>query len=98
MTHPRKSLDNVIHMPIRFSIVAALSGVDEAEFKVLRDAIEITDSALSKQLAILVDADYVKMRKTFVGNRPRTYLSLTKTGRTVLERHLAALREIAGGL
>lgn len=96
MSHPRKSLDSVIHAPIRFSIVAALSAIDEADFKSLREAIEITDSALSKQIAILEEAGYVKVRKTFAGKRPQTFLSLTRTGRTVLNRHLTALREIAG--
>ncbi|MEU9003193.1 winged helix-turn-helix domain-containing protein [Streptomyces sp. NPDC059982] len=95
MTHPRKSLDNIIHAPVRFSIVAALSAVDEADFKTLRETIEVTDSALSKQIFLLEQADYVKVRKAFVGKRARTWLSLTGKGRTALARHLAALREIA---
>ncbi|WP_078588755.1 MULTISPECIES: winged helix-turn-helix domain-containing protein [Streptomyces] len=95
MNHPRWSLDTVIHAPIRFSITAALAAVDEADFKSIREAIEITDSALSKQIALLEDAGYVKVRKTFVGKRARTWLSLTKAGRIALNRHLTALREIA---
>ncbi|MFE7295108.1 winged helix-turn-helix domain-containing protein [Streptomyces sp. NPDC057579] len=94
MTHPRKSLNSVIHAPLRFSIVAALASVDEADFKTLREAIEITDSALSKQITLLEQASYVKVRKTFVGKRPRTWLSLTNEGRTAFTRHLTALREI----
>ncbi|MFE4368008.1 winged helix-turn-helix domain-containing protein [Streptomyces sp. NPDC056835] len=97
MTHPRKSLDTVIHAPVRFSIAAALASVDEADFQTLREAIEITDSALSKQIALLEQADYVKVRKGFVGKRSRTWLSLTGKGRTALTRHLEALREIAAG-
>ncbi|HET6858729.1 MAG TPA: transcriptional regulator [Streptomyces sp.] len=95
MTHPRKSLDPVIHSPVRFSIAAALASVDEADFQTLRAAIEITDSALSKQIALLEEADYVKVRKGFVGKRSRTWLSLTGKGRAALGRHLGALREIA---
>ena len=97
MTHPRKSLDSVIHAPVRFSIAAALASVDEADFRTLRDAIEITDSALSKQIALLEEAGYVKVRKGFVGKRTRTWLSLTPKGRTALARHVAALQEIASG-
>ncbi|MCX5115208.1 transcriptional regulator [Streptomyces sp. NBC_00378] len=95
MTHPRKSLDSVIHAPVRFSIAAALASVDEADFKTLRNIIEITDSALSKQISLLEQAGYVKVRKAFVGKRARTWLSLTGKGRTALGRHLNALREIA---
>ena len=49
--------------PIRFSIVATLAGVDEAEFSAVRDAIEISDSALSKQVSTLEAAGYVKVKK-----------------------------------
>ncbi|MEY9214108.1 transcriptional regulator [Thermobifida halotolerans] len=98
MTHPRKSLDEVIHAPVRFSVMAALAAVETADFRTVREAVEITDSALSKQIATLEKAGYVRVRKTFVGKRPRTYLSLTGEGRRALERHVNALREIASGV
>ncbi|URM92528.1 transcriptional regulator [Streptomyces sp. MRC013] len=82
---------------MRFSIAAALATVDEVDFRSLRDAIEITDSALSKQITLLEDAGYVKVRKGFVGKRARTWLSLSPKGRTALTRHVAALQEIAFG-
>jgi DNA-binding HxlR family transcriptional regulator len=61
--HARHRLDEVIHAPIRFSIVATLAAVDEAEFSAVRDAIEISDSALSKQVSTLEAAGYVKVKK-----------------------------------
>lgn len=94
--HARHRLDEVIHAPIRFSIVATLSSVDQAEFSAVRDAVEVSDSVLSKQVSTLESAGYVKVRKGYVGKRPRTWLSLTSTGRAALALHLAALREIAG--
>ena len=94
-SHARHRLDEVIHAPVRFSIVAALASVDQAEFAVVRDAVEVSDSVLSKQVSTLEAAGYVKVRKGYVGKRPRTWLSLTKAGRAAYERHLAALREIA---
>lgn len=95
--HARHHLDEVIHAPVRFSIVAALAEVDDAEFARLRDTIEVSDSVLSKQAAQLKAAGYVKIRKGYVGKRPRTWLSLTSTGRAAYARHLEALRAIAGG-
>jgi DNA-binding MarR family transcriptional regulator len=94
--HARHQLDGLIHAPVRLSIVAALAGVDEAEFGHLRDAVEVSDSVLSKQSAQLETAGYVKVRKGYVGKRPRTWLSLTPTGRAAYARHLQALRAIAG--
>lgn len=93
--HARHQLDDVIHAPVRFSIVAALAAVDEAEFAHVRDTIEISDSVLSKQSTHLEAAGYVKIRKGHVGKRPRTWLSLTSTGRTAYAGHLEALRAIA---
>jgi DNA-binding MarR family transcriptional regulator len=90
------ALDPVIHAPIRFSITAALAAVDEADFKSIREAVEISVSALSKQVSTLEEAGYVKVRKVFVGKRPRTYLSLTADGRKAWDIHVQALREIAG--
>ncbi|MFF2548041.1 winged helix-turn-helix domain-containing protein [Kitasatospora sp. NPDC058063] len=95
MNHPRHALDEVIHAPVRFSIVAALAAADRAEFSYIRDLVEISDSALSKQAALLQDAGYVDITKGFVGKRPRTYLALTDLGRNAFSAHCDALRAIA---
>lgn len=95
-THPRHRIDEVIHAPVRFSIVASLDEVDEATFSHLRDVIEVSDSVLSKHVSRLEDAGYVKVRKGYVGKRPRTWLSLTRTGRMAYREHLQALRSITG--
>jgi DNA-binding MarR family transcriptional regulator len=94
-THPRHQLDDVIHSPVRLSVVAALAGVDKADFKTLRDSIEVSDSTLSKQLTVLEAAGYVDIAKDRVGRRPRTWVSLTPAGRSALTTHLHALRAIA---
>lgn len=94
--HPRHRLNEVIHTPVRFSIVSALDEVDEAAFSHLRDAIEVSDSVLSKHATRLEEAGYVKIRKGYVGKRPRTWLSLTRTGRTAYRDHLQALRALVG--
>lgn len=94
--HPRHRLNETIHAPVRFSIVAALAGADQAEFSFVRDTVEISDSVLSRQVAILEAAGYVAVRKGYAGKRPRTWLSLTDEGHRVFGEHLAALRAIAG--
>ena len=95
--HARHRIDEVIHAPVRFSIVASLAGADEAEFSAVRDTAENSDSVLSRQVSTLEAAGYVKVRKGYVGKRPRTWLSLTAAGRAAYERHLTALRAIADG-
>ena len=95
LVHPRHRLNDTIHSPVRFSIMAALASADQAEFSFVRDAIEVSDSVLSKQVTILETAGYVKVVKGYVGKRPRTWLGLTKAGRSALIEHMAALRAIS---
>ena len=94
--HPRHQLNELVHSPVRFSIRAALAKAESMDFKDLRDAIQVSDSVLSKQLAILEKAEFVKIRKSFAGKMPRTSASLTAAGRDVWAGHLRTLREIAG--
>ncbi|MEJ5928656.1 transcriptional regulator [Corynebacterium sp. H128] len=95
-SHPRLDLDPAFGNPLRFSLVAALSGVDYMVFKDLRDYIATTDSTLSKHASALEELGYVKIKKGFVGKKPQTKLSLTSAGLKAWKAHLVALREIAG--
>jgi DNA-binding transcriptional ArsR family regulator len=86
--------DELIHAPTRLSIVSLLAAAEWADFKFIRDELGLSDSALSKQLSTLEAADYVEIRKAFVGKRPRTSARLTKAGRVAFELHVAALQQI----
>ncbi|MEV6596666.1 transcriptional regulator [Actinoplanes sp. NPDC051346] len=86
--------DPVLGTTVRLSIVALLAPADEVEFATVRDAVQLTDSNLSKQASALEAAGYVRIRKGYVGKRPRTWLSLTPTGRSALTAHVAALDAI----
>jgi DNA-binding MarR family transcriptional regulator len=94
--HPRHGLDALLGSPVRLSILAALATLDGVEFSVLRNSLEVSDSVLSKQLSLLESADYVHIRKGYVGKRPRTWLSMTADGRKAFLSHVAALRAILG--
>jgi DNA-binding MarR family transcriptional regulator len=96
VAHPRHDLDELLVHAVRFSIVAALAHVEKAEFAAVRDSVEISDPMLSKQVALLEKAHYVHVEKGRVGRRPRTWLSLTGEGRVAYEKHVRALRAIAG--
>lgn len=86
--------DELIHAPTRLSIVSLLAATEWVEFKVVRDSVGLSDSALSKQLTTLEEAGYVEVRKGFVGKRPRTTVRLSPAGREAFVRHVAALQAI----
>jgi DNA-binding transcriptional ArsR family regulator len=94
MTQPR--LDELIHPPTRLAIVSLLAAAEWADFKVIRDQVGLSDSALSKQLSTLERAGYLQIRKAFVGKRPRTSARLTRVGRAAFKQHVAALQKIVG--
>jgi DNA-binding MarR family transcriptional regulator len=89
-------LDEVIHAPKRLAICAFLQRIDGAEFPVIRDALGVSDSVLSKHLSALAEAQYVKLEKRIAAgeSRSRTWASLTLLGRAALHDHVAALRRI----
>ncbi|GAA2540620.1 hypothetical protein GCM10010435_05070 [Winogradskya consettensis] len=88
-------LDPLFADPVRLGIVSVLAGAEWAEFGFVRDAVELSDSALSKRISGLSDAGYVEVRKGYVGKRPRTWLNLSAAGRSALSAHIAKLQEIA---
>ena len=92
--HPRHRLAQPLLHAVRFSIVATLAATEMAEFAFVRDTVEVSDSVLSKQVAVLEHAGYVAVEKGYAGKRPRTWLHLTTAGREAFARHLGALREI----
>lgn len=90
--HPRHGLNPALLSPVRLSIAAALAEVEKADFKSLGEVIEVSDSALSKNLATLEEAGIVDIEKGRINRKPRTWVRLTPAGHTALHRHLDALR------
>jgi DNA-binding MarR family transcriptional regulator len=87
--------DVVLHPPARLQIAAVLAQAQEAEFAMLRNVTGASDSVMSKHLAALAEAGYVKLRKAASDGRQRTWASLTSSGRAAFRRHVGALEKLA---
>ena len=87
-------LDPVIHAPARLQIMAVLAGVEDAEFALLRQTTQVSDSVLSKHLAQLTEAGYVRLKKAALGGRQRTWAQLTPAGRKAFAGHVKALQAL----
>lgn len=74
-----------------------LNEVDELDFKTLRNALELSDSVLSRHITTMEEADLVVVRKGHVGKRPRTWVGLTDAGRSAYKTHRKALLAIVKG-
>jgi len=75
--------------------LSALGNEAEVEFKALQKSLELTEGNLSRHLSKLEKAGYLHIKKGYEGRRPRTWISLSGTGRDALSEHLQALEEIA---
>lgn len=87
-------LDPIIHAPNRLQICAFLAPLEMAEFQLLRDHLNVSDSVLSKHLSKLEGEGYLKQHKHKVGTRQRTSLSLTSKGRKAFKSHIKTLEVI----
>jgi DNA-binding MarR family transcriptional regulator len=87
-------LDPHLQAPARLKLVTMLTAVSEAEFVVVRDRLEVSDSVLSKHLSALGEAGYVRVRKGVHRGRRTTWVSLTSSGRKAVGAHVAALRAL----
>lgn len=89
-------LDAVIHPTHRLKICAMLDAGASVEMAVIKDVTGLSASALSKQVAALVDAGYVVQERAQSDSR-RIWLTLTPRGKKAYRGHVQALQEIVAG-
>lgn len=96
MTAPAQppGFNELIHAPTRLSLMSLLSATRWIEFGRLRKSLQLTDSALSKQITTLEQAGFVAVHRNGIGRGKRMHLRLTPEGRAAFEAHVAALRAI----
>jgi DNA-binding MarR family transcriptional regulator len=91
-------LDPHLQPPARLRLMTMLTAASQVEFATLRDALEVSDSVLSKHVTALAGAGYVRSRKGVHQGRRTTWISLTPQGRRSLREHVAALRDIVANV
>jgi predicted ArsR family transcriptional regulator len=93
--NPYAALDKIFHEPNRLAIVSALcNSQDGMTFHQLKQECELTDGNLSRHLQSLQSARMIRIKKTFVKNRPQTTIYLTDRGRSEFVQYLQALEEV----
>ena len=93
-------LDNIIHQPVRLQIMSSLVSLyagEQVDFVYLRKILDLTDGNLGAHLAKLESAGYIRIEKTFIARKPRTFISVTGKGRDAFNEHTAALKQIIEG-
>lgn len=88
-----------IHAPTRLRLCAMLRPLDEADFRVIAETLDLSEANLSKTVQNLVTLGYLATSKQASPQRSdarrTTSVKLTSLGRRVFDEHLAALRAMA---
>jgi DNA-binding MarR family transcriptional regulator len=93
-SHPAVSFDEVVHQRTRLGILAVLAEAGEADFGYLRGALGLTDGNLGRHLQVLGEAELIVINKGYRRRRPRTWATITESGRRALEAELASMRAL----
>lgn len=93
-SHPANGLDDVVHQRVRLGILTIAHEARKVEFGYLRSSLELTAGNLSQHLAVLENAGLISIEKGYAGKRARTWVSLTKAGRTALREEIDQLKRL----
>lgn len=87
-----KELNPLLHSQLRLAIMSILMNVEEADFVYLKEKTEATSGNISVQLDKLAATEYIEVKKSFVGRKPRTTCRITNKGKEAFEEYINALR------
>ncbi|WP_124980074.1 winged helix-turn-helix domain-containing protein [Nonlabens xiamenensis] len=82
---------------IRLGIMSILVVNDFADFKELKELLEVTDGNLASHAKALEKGDYIKVEKSFIGRKPNTRYLATDLGKAEFSKHIEALEQIIKG-
>ena len=84
----RDDIDDVVHQRHRLGVMVVLAEAKRADFAYLKKVLELTDGNLGRHLQVLEKAGYVELDKVFEEGKPRTWVTLTRSGRSALSDEL----------
>ena len=87
-----KELNPLLHSQLRLAIMSILMNVEEADFVYLKEKTEATSGNISVQLDKLANYQYIEVKNSFVGRKPRPTCRIPNKGKEAFEEYINALR------
>ncbi|MBW3522933.1 MULTISPECIES: transcriptional regulator [Chryseobacterium] len=81
---------------VRLGIMSVLMVNDWVDFSEMKSLLEITDGNMASHSNALEKANYIEVKKEFVGKKPKTSYRVTQSGRIAFTQHLDALEKLIG--
>lgn len=82
---------------VRLGVMSLLMVNDSLDFSSLKEMLDLTDGNLASHLSALETEGYIHVKKQFVGKKPNTSYSATRSGKKAFADHLDGLERILKG-
>jgi len=97
VSEPSDRFNPLLLSQVRLGVISVLMSRREATFSDLKSLLGLTQGNLGIHLKKLEEADYIRVKKEFVRNKPRTSCRITARGRKAFLEHVEQLAKIARG-
>ena len=67
---------------------------ENADFNLLKELLGATDGNLASHVKALESENYISVEKQFIGKKPNTKYTATKTGKKAFSEHIEALEKL----
>ena len=92
-----ENLNKAFDNRIRLAIMSVLFVREEVDFNDMKNMLGVTDGNLATHVAVLERHRYLKVKKVFVGRKPRTTYAITDSGSKAFAGHVDALEKVIRG-
>lgn len=98
MKNPIAALNKIFDSRIRLGVMSVLIVNESISFNDLKQLLALTDGNLASHLNTLEQAQYINVKKAFIGKKTNTTYSITELGETAFKAHLDALEKMIKGI
>lgn len=81
---------------VRLGIMSVLMVNDWVDFTEMKNLLNATDGNLASHSFALEKAEYIEIKKEFVGKKPKTSYRVTQKGRDAFKEHINNLEKLLG--
>lgn len=89
-----KNLNKAFENRIRLGIMSILMVNEFADFKELKELLDVTDGNLASHSKALEKEEFIKVEKSFINRKPNTKYRVTDLGRMAFKQHITALEKL----
>lgn len=79
---------------IRLGIMSILMVNEYADFKRLKELLNVTDGNLASHTKTLENVNYIRIEKSFIDRKPNTKYYITTLGKAEFKKHIEALEKL----